>query len=389
MKAFHCPPELEDLVLRARRGALMRAEARALDAHVATCESCRMSLALGQIAGPLPPVGADDEAMAARLVARALAPRSVGGGARAGGAPVSRRAARGVRRRARLPRWATVAAALALTAGAASAALWTGRRIFAPAPPQATPEATPAKARHAARSAAGARSRIEEVAPAEAPGPAEPAAPPAGLAPEIAVPAALPPAPPLGAPVVAAAPARRRSPAVALDAHRAATTPPALAPPVAPAAPAEAPQTKLALPEEARADADAPAPTSEDVPDVLLRAANAARRARRIDEAIRFYLELQSRFPTSKQAVLSHLSLGSLALGAGSYESALAEFDIYLSSGGPELSEEALLGKAKALAGLGRTAEEREVWRVLESRSSQYRWRARQRLGELDGRGAP
>jgi TolA-binding protein len=308
-----CPDEVDDWLLYARRGTLARDDARALDAHLATCATCRLSLALGRAAGPLPHLGAEDDAMAARLVARALAPRAVA-------APTSRVT------RARVPRWAAVAALLALAAGAARAAVWTSRKFFAPA--------------GGARSAAPQAS-IHPLLHVGAPPP---------------VPVAGPSVPPAVSPTVVAA----REPVVA---RRVFAPPRVSEPPRAP--------EPIAMPAETAA--------------TLFGAANEARRGRHLDAAARTYDVLQTRFPTSREAILSHLSLGTLALGRGDFASALAQFDAYLAAGVADLDEEALLGKARALAGLGRDAEERAAWRALEARypTSEYRWRARQRLGEL------
>ena len=138
-----------------------------------------------------------------------------------------------------------------------------------------------------------------------------------------------------------------------------------------------------------RAPARAPR-TAAQGPEALLRDANEARRARRTDEAARGYRALQARFPASREAVLSHLSLGNLLLSQGAAAEGLVHFDAYLHSDG-ELAEEALLGKARALAALGRPGDERAVWRTLQERfpRSEYAWRARQRLRELDRGAAP
>jgi len=126
-------------------------------------------------------------------------------------------------------------------------------------------------------------------------------------------------------------------------------------------------------------------------PEGLLREANEARRARRPEEAARGYRALQARFPSSREAVLSHLSLGNLQLSRGAFAEALAQFQAYLRlrGEGAELAEEALLGEARALAALGRPDDERAVWQTLVARfpRSEYAWRARERLRELQ-RGA-
>ncbi|HEX4403670.1 MAG TPA: tetratricopeptide repeat protein [Polyangia bacterium] len=306
-----CPDEIDALLLGARRGP--GEGARLLDAHLVTCATCRFSLALGRAVGPLPDVDAEDDAMAARLIARALAPRIVA-------VPVVCAA----RMRARPPHWAMVATALALAAGVASAAAWTGRRLFAP-----THEVSRSAARQT--SVRPADQTMAPPTPSEAPAP-------------------------IDSPVAADA----RDSVVA---RRAVVSP--------------------------RASDSARVPTtpvvSTETAAMLLVSANEARRARRFDEAARIYDVLQTRFPNSREAILSHLSRGTLALGRGDFASALAQFDAYLDAGVADLGEEALLGKARALTGLGRAVEEREAWRTLEARypSSQYRWRAQQRLQEL------
>jgi TolA-binding protein len=71
-------------------------------------------------------------------------------------------------------------------------------------------------------------------------------------------------------------------------------------------------------------------------------------------------------------------------LELGQSSGALSQFDRYLSRKpqGP-LAQEALFGKASALARLGRLAEERRTWETLLARfpKSVYRDRANERLG--------
>ena len=157
-----------------------------------------------------------------------------------------------------------------------------------------------------------------------------------------------------------------------------------LAPPTVPARPGPSQSRPVHAPAGATQ-------TAAIDPETLLRNANEARQARRADEAARGYRALQARFPSSREAVLSHLSLGNLQLSQAAFSDALAQFQAYLRlrGDGAELAEEALLGEARALAALGRPAEERAVWQSLEARfpRSEYSWRARERLRELE-RGA-
>lgn len=305
-----CP---DDLLVGARRGTLSADEARALDAHLATCATCRLSDVIGRSVGPLPPVDDEDDAMALRLLARAPSLAV---------APPRRLEPKRFVAPWRWPRWAAVAS-IVVVAGVSSAAIWSAHiRSTRPRPAASAPVGeAPPRVKHA--------------------------------------PAISPAAPVPAAPLVPVAPAR-----VAL-ARPVAVTP---APAVHEAAPTPAPD-----------------------PERLFRDANEARRARRIDDAVRAYRALQSTSPSSKEAVLSHLSLGNLELERGAFASALRQFDAYLGGGGAELGEEALLGKARALVGLGRADDERAVWRELQSRypRSEYLWRARQRLEELDRGGAP
>jgi len=175
------------------------------------------------------------------------------------------------------------------------------------------------------------------------------------------------------------APPRRAPPAGARAA------PPS--PPSPPTDPALSVPPRSVPPPPGRAQGQATQTAAVDA-DALLRDANEARRARRPEEAARGYRALQARFPSSREAALSYLSLGNLQLSRGAFAEALAQFQAYLRlrGDGAELAEEALLGEARALAALRRPAEERAVWHTLEDRfpRSEYSWRARQRLRELE-----
>jgi TolA-binding protein len=169
----------------------------------------------------------------------------------------------------------------------------------------------------------------------------------------------------------------------------------------APPAPDEAARTapvevSEALPAEPRrhtasqARAEEPAEVASNASS-LFREANAARRAAEVDRAQNLYLELQMKFPDSNEAMVSYVSLGKVLLGASRVREAERQFRTYLTRGGKSLEEEALVGRADALARLGESGEERRVWQDLLSRhpSGVYAARARQRLGELEAAETP
>lgn len=116
----------------------------------------------------------------------------------------------------------------------------------------------------------------------------------------------------------------------------------------------------------------------------LFSSANAARRRGEHRLAMSLYRELQSSFPASPETSLSHILLARLELGQGDAAAALTQFDAYLRQPREgSLTQEALQGKALALAALGRKDEETEVWRELLRRypTSPYAASARKRLG--------
>ena len=366
MSASQCP---EDLLILERRGTLGPDEQRALAEHAATCELCSLSRALGRdlARDPLPALAGEatggeagegaelgvdghEQTRLALIVARTMLMR--GKVVRAGSAapdevalvplPARRAAASRAtrRRRARSPRRFAAAAALLLLAGSASAALW----------------------RWSAWTIERARIK-ERAADAEAhrPRPHRHAGS-AGLV----VPAQDMPAPTeqpsaVGEPLEPVAQSEQ---------------------PVAPPPPAPI----RAMPPPPARSRIAAAPARPPVPELdarqLFVAAGQARRARNFAQAEGLYRALQAHFPGSPEATLSFLSLGDLSLSQGALAQALAQFDAYLASGDTTMAEEALVGRARTLARLGRTEEERAAWRALLSRfpQSDYRWRAQQCL---------
>ena len=118
---------------------------------------------------------------------------------------------------------------------------------------------------------------------------------------------------------------------------------------------------------------EAPEPEPEASParipsaEELLAAANRARRDHRYPQAVRLYRRLQTAHPRSREAALSHVTLGRLLLdGTHDPRGALREFERYLAQGRHRvLDEEARVGRALALMRLGRREEERRAWREL------------------------
>lgn len=121
----------------------------------------------------------------------------------------------------------------------------------------------------------------------------------------------------------------------------------------------------------------------------LFALANATRRSGDITRAAQLYRELQRTFPRSSESALSRVTLGRLLLDRlGDPSGALAQFNAYLvGSGGGSLHEEGLIGRALALARLGRTAEERTAWRALLVYNPQttYAEHARKRIEAIAG----
>ena len=291
-----CP---EDLLVVARRRPLSADEQRQLDEHAAGCPLCRMAIAISARLDPLPAIDDDrtnDEVLAARLVARTLAPQSAGTAlgpasapaepaARGRATPADRSSVRAPRRDRALarrgPRWA-VAAVVVLMAGSASAALWQLSSWRLPWSFARRPATTGAGER-------GASARAEARAPAARPverrwGAGE-------LARELtracAGDCAGAPAVINWVPAPSAAPPRSG----AVRAVLAKATPsPSPATPSQPAPAGRPPTTAPAavVPRPAMADASAPA---------LFRAANQARRAGELAEARRLYRALQSGYP--------------------------------------------------------------------------------------------
>lgn len=133
------------------------------------------------------------------------------------------------------------------------------------------------------------------------------------------------------------------------------------------------------------AEVEAPA-AQEETASSLFAGANNERRHSHAAAAIALYQELQSRFPASEEARVSHVSLGRLLLERSMWSEGLSQLDDYLATV-PDgmLAPEALFGKARALGMLGRLDEERSQWVALLTKfpDSVYAAQARRRIEEI------
>jgi TolA-binding protein len=150
-----------------------------------------------------------------------------------------------------------------------------------------------------------------------------------------------------------------------------------------------APLSPASPPLRAAPHRDAPPPEETETAGDLLQRAGAARLRGDVGGALDLFARLQKRFPQTDEARLSHVSMGTLLLGAGRAAEAEQQLALYLALGrGGELTEEALADRARCLELLGRADDERRVWSDLLKSfpSTLYGARARQRLAQL---GAP
>jgi len=141
------------------------------------------------------------------------------------------------------------------------------------------------------------------------------------------------------------------------------------------------PATMQPVPEASPPLGASPTPESAAT---LYALANQARVSGDREAAVRDYLRLLSRFPSSNEALASHLTLGNLYLVSGEPQLALAEFRAHQAGGGGGFGPESAWGIAVALAQLGRRAEERAALLSLLSLypNSVYEAGARRKLGQ-------
>jgi TolA-binding protein len=152
-----------------------------------------------------------------------------------------------------------------------------------------------------------------------------------------------------------------------------------------------APSETHALPQRAEVSTTTESTPARDALSVktLFAQANARRRSGDLAGATKLYQELQQRYPQSREAEVSRVTVGRLLLErSGDANLALQQFDRALRNAGADragLDEEALFGRASALMRLGHPQDERRAWEQLIQQypDSIYAARARTRLAEL------
>jgi TolA-binding protein len=155
----------------------------------------------------------------------------------------------------------------------------------------------------------------------------------------------------------------------------------ALAPVSAPA-PVETRDVLASEPAPVKARVAAPSPRAVVTAASVFEAANEARRHGDYTRSLSLHRELESRFPTSREAHVSRATTGQLLLDLGDPAGALASFDAYLATGSGELGGEAMVGRATALERMGRADDARRAWQALLAAfpDSPYAAHAKRRL---------
>ncbi len=357
----------EELLDKDARGTLSDAERTLLDAHLARCGTCRFERTSRlDFAAEREELESDDAPFTSELIALALQSGATPAPKResapeidpppADDAPAPEPAVLPVRRRRPRAAWLLVAAALmaasAAAAGPGGGARWLLGAVGVDAEvSDRAPDAEVASAPGTRGARVVSPSVAAPIAPAaasvEAPSPA-PVEPDVASAPEVTPSVAAPPAA-----LAPTSPARVTAPPVAAPHAAVPVVAPAAAPVVAPAAPSSAPV--------------APAPVTAAAPEpvgasALFDEAVAARRAGRYARAIELFRRLQAEHATSREAHVSHATLGRLLLDRGDLAGALASFDAYRRHGHGPLDESVIIGRATALERLGREGEARRAW---------------------------
>ncbi len=330
----------EDLLDKDAAGDLDATERDRLDAHLARCVACRLERQLRldfseELAAdsPLRSFGLIAEEDAVREVARVsrTALRDAGDAV----APSTRRPSMWARRRTAKTAWLFAAAALLVGGVAAATGLTDGEWRHLMGGESSPPVSVPTEVR-----------------------PVEPAR--TAIHHSTTPPTPLPPLP-----VPSVAESDPSDPIVAAP-----VSPAPLAP-----TPARPPPTSVA---------SAPLPIG---PAELLDGESRARRDGEYGRALEIHRDLETRYPTSREAQVSRAVAGRLLLDRGDPAGALAAFDSYLAAGSGDLREEVMVGRATALDRLGRSDEAARAWSDLLTAfpETPYAQHARARCESLNG----
>jgi TolA-binding protein len=113
-----------------------------------------------------------------------------------------------------------------------------------------------------------------------------------------------------------------------------------------------------------------------------------ARRAGNDAKMLELHAQLVARFPESREAQVSHMTVSRILLDRGDSAGALNGFDSYLRTGSGTLREDALAGRASALDRLGRPEDARNAWTTLLDQypDTAYAAHARARIEAPGGR---
>ena len=360
MKVVDLHPE--DLIDKLAAGELTPAERERLNAHISQCRVCRFEIdARGEFEQEMPVF-----ALRPQLTLPGASERTQPPGPAPRVSAVGRPRARG--------RWllSMLAAALLLCAGGAAAAVFSGavQPNWLPWVPEAHGGTRATSAKGASKMKRATPQRAIASEPASVAGMDVAGADVAGAdvaSAEERAPS-LPPArvDPLAEP----APVRASAPSMAKRATKVAPATAAIAHAAEKVSVASAPRTTSEAGNsrhETAPGVEAAAPRL-DPAAVLFADANRARRDGNAERAVTLYRALQSRYPNSAESALSRALLAQLLLERGSPEAALSGFDRYLAADAPVLSAEALVGRARALEQLGKSAQAVTAWRDVQSR---------------------
>lgn len=117
-----------------------------------------------------------------------------------------------------------------------------------------------------------------------------------------------------------------------------------------------------------------PAPVAVQTSQALFDDESDARRRGDYDRAIALHTQLVTKYPQSKEAQVSRVTVARMLLDRGEPSNALVGFDAYIAHGGGENMEDALVGRATCLDKLGKSEEARTAWQTLLDRHPDGPW---------------